>query len=261
MPAIGPVAALTSASPPRRRVPWPLVATLVGAALTARLGWWQLDRAAQKTELQSRLAAQRALPPLGLPDLERDPAGAAAQRHRAVRLRGHWLSDHTVYLENRPLLGRPGFVVVTPLALQDGSAVLVQRGWVARHPADRTRVAAPPPPAGPVSVWGRLAGAPSRLVELAPAAAASGVIRQNLDPEAHARATGLPLRPGTVVQEEEPGAAPVADGLSRHWPAPAADVHKHHGYAFQWFALCALIIVLYVWFRIVRPARAARHAA
>ena len=33
------------------------------------------------------------------------------------------------------------------------------------------------------------------------------------------------------------------------------DVGKHHGYAFQWFALSALVIVLYVWFQHIRPAR------
>ena len=39
--------------------------------------------------------------------------------------------------------------------------------------------------------------------------------------------------------------------------APAADVHKHYGYAFQWFALCALIVGLYVWFQLIRPRRRA----
>ena len=42
------------------------------------------------------------------------------------------------------------------------------------------------------------------------------------------------------------------------WPEPAADVQKHYGYAFQWFALCALILGLYVWFQLIRPRRA-RH--
>ena len=40
-------------------------------------------------------------------------------------------------------------------------------------------------------------------------------------------------------------------------PRPAVDVHKHYGYAFQWFALAGLITILYVWFQLVRPARRA----
>ena len=70
----------------------------------------------------------------------------------------------------------------------------------------------------------------------------------------YARETGLPLRPVTVVQED--GTAPPGDGLLRQWPRPAAGVHKHYGYAFQWFALSALILGLYAWFQLIRPRRA-----
>jgi surfeit locus 1 family protein len=55
-----------------------------------------------------------------------------------------------------------------------------------------------------------------------------------------------------VVQED--GDSPTADGLLRQWPAPAADVGKHYGYAFQWFAMSALIVGLYAWFQLLRPA-------
>ena len=74
--------------------------------------------------------------------------------------------------------GQPGFYVVTPLQLDDGSAVLVQRGWVPRDLLDRTRVAAPAPPEGVVQVQGRIAPGPARLYEFD--GAASGAIRQNL---------------------------------------------------------------------------------
>jgi surfeit locus 1 family protein len=32
-------------------------------------------------------------------------------------------------------------------------------------------------------------------------------------------------------------------------------VHKHYGYAFQWFALSALTCGLYAWFQLIRPRR------
>jgi surfeit locus 1 family protein len=47
-------------------------------------------------------------------------------------------------------------------------------------------------------------------------------------------------------------------GLVRDWPVVATGVEKHHGYAFQWFGLSALIALLYVWFQIVQPSRQAR---
>jgi surfeit locus 1 family protein len=238
----------------RRRVV--LVAALAGVLLTARLGVWQLDRAAQKNELQAALDSRRVLPPLPAVELARDAAAAEAQHHRAVRLEGRWLAERTVYLENRPMNGRPGFLAVTPLRLDDGSAVLVQRGWLPRDPMDRTRIVAAPPAPGRVVVQGRIAPAPGRLYEFE--AVASGPIRQNLDLEGYARETGLLLRPLTVVQED--GQPPPDDGLLREWPRPAAGVHKHYGYAFQWFALSALILGLYVWFQLIRPRRARQRS-
>lgn len=229
-----------------------LVAALATAAGTARLGLWQLDRAAEKQALHDARQRQRALPPLSAAELARRPDEVPAQLHRSVDLQGTWLAAHTVYLENRQMNGRPGFFAVTPLRLGDGSAVLVERGWVPRDLLDRTRVAAPAPPADAVQVQGRIAPGPGRLYEFA--GAASGPIRQNLDIAAFARETGLPLRPLSVVQED--GTVPAADGLLRQWSAPAAGVQKHYGYAFQWFALSALIIGLYAWFQLPRPRRA-----
>ena len=234
-----------------------LIVAMLAAALTARLGIWQLDRAAQKTALQQALESQRALPPLTLPELAREPGELPAQLHRLAAVQGRWLAAQTVYLENRQMNGRPGFYAVTPLQLDDGTAVLVQRGWLPRDLLDRTRIAAPPPPAGPVQVLGRIAPGPARLYEFE--GAASGPIRQNLDVVSFARETGLPLRPLALVQED--GATPPADGLLRQWPQPAFGVDKHHGYAFQWFALSALIIGLYVWFQLVRPSRVCARGA
>lgn len=230
-----------------------LGAALVTAAVTARLGVWQLSRAAQKEALQASLDERMRLPPLGTADLARAAADAPIQHHRAVSLEGRWLAAHTVYLDNRQMNGRPGFFVVTPLLLADGTAVVVQRGWLPRDPVDRTRVVEPPTPGHDVRLVGRIAPPPGRLYEFD--GAQQGAIRQNLDMVSYAGEVGRPLRPLSVVQEDGPGATPAADGLLRQWSRPAADVHKHYGYAFQWFALSALVIGLYVWFQLVRPRR------
>jgi surfeit locus 1 family protein len=233
-----------------------LLAALALAGLTARLGFWQLDRAAQKERLQAAIDSRRALPPLAADALARDEQQAAEQHHRLVELRGRWLPQHTVFLENRQMQGRPGFFVLTPLLLSDGSAVVVQRGWVPRDIRDRTLVSAPPLAQGEVRVPARIAPPPARLYDFEGGSA--GPIRQNLDLPSYALETGLGLRPLSVLQlapDQADGQAPAPDGLARDWPAPAADVHKHYGYAFQWFALCALTILLYVWFQVLRPRR------
>ena len=224
------------------------LAALAGIALGVRLGVWQLDRAAQKIALQQSQDERRALPPMPAAELARTEDAARAQFGRAIALEGRWQPAHTIFLDNRQMGGRPGFFVVTPLVLADGSAVAVQRGWQPRDFQDRTRIAPPPTTDGIVAVQGRIAPPPGRLFDFG--GAASGPIRQNLDLAAYAAETGRPLRPLSIVQE---GAAD--DGLLRDWPHPAADVQKHHGYAFQWFALASLILGLYVWFQLIRPRR------
>jgi surfeit locus 1 family protein len=242
------------ASAARRRAGLILLATLVGAAATARLGFWQLDRAAQKVAIQARIEARRTLAPLSNAELARTAPAAAEQVERRAALRGHWLGDRTVFLDNRQMAGKPGFYVVTPMQL-DGvpDAVLVQRGWVARNFTDRTALPQVPTPTGVVTVHGVIAPPPARLYEFD--TASSGPIRQNLDLDAYARELSTPLLPLSVMQSDEPGA--VSDGLRRDWPMPALDVQKHYGYAFQWFALAALMAGLYVWFQLIRPRR--RH--
>ena len=227
-----------------------LVATLIGVAITANLGAWQLRRAAQKMALQDALESRAKLPALTGDELARTPEQAEPQHYRPARLRGHWVAGRTVFLENRQMHTRVGFYVVTPLQLTgQAEAVLVQRGWVPRDLIDRTLLPAVPTPSGDVEVQGVIAPPPARLYEFA--AGGSGPIRQNLDLDAFSAESGLRLVPLSVQQADSPSTA--GDGLLREWPRPAVDVQKHYGYAFQWFALCALMTGLYVWFQLVRP--------
>lgn len=235
---------------PRRRAVIVLAATLLAMAATARLGMWQLDRAAQKEALQSALDARGGLPELEQATLPANEAQAVAQHYRPVRLQGEWKQGATVFLDNRQMNGHPGFFVLTPLILGPDNVVLVQRGWTPRNTQDRAFVQPVPTPSGPVEVLGQIAPPPGRLFDFA-GEAASGVIRQNLALADFSRELGVSLRPWTVLQADAPGIA--ADGLLRQWPRPAADIHKHYGYAFQWFGLCALLAGLYVWFQLLRP--------
>ena len=227
-----------------------LLATVIGVALTANLGAWQLRRAAQKVVVQTALDARAQLPALSGAELARGIAQSESQRGRLARLRGRWIPERTVFLDNRPMHARVGFYVVTPLLIEGSDdAVLVQRGWVPRDLRERTLLPAVPSPSGVIEIQGVIAPPPARLYEFA--AAASGLIRQNLDLDSFKAETGLRLTPLSVQQTDSPAAA--GDGLLREWPRPAVDVQKHYGYAFQWFALAALMAGLYVWFQLVRP--------
>lgn len=247
-----------------------LAAALLSVVLTARLGFWQLDRAGQKLSLQARMQNRAALPPLAQAALAASADAAPAQHFQRIELQGRWLPQHTVYLDNRQMNGKPGFFVLTPMLLAQGDAVLVQRGWMPRNFMDRSALQPVPTPQAELQLLGRLAPPPAKLFSLGEAD--GGRIRQNLDLASFAKDIGLALRPLSVQQlaPARPAAATATDtdtqappaltlpddGLLREWPQVAVDVGKHHGYAVQWFALCALITGLYVWFQILRP----RHA-
>lgn len=237
------------------------VAAVAGIAVTASLGRWQLNRAAQKEALQAAIEGQARQPVLDGTSLTA-PGGTPVDAlvHRSVVLQGQWLPKYTIYLDNRQMQGRPGFFVVTPLQLQGStSVVLVQRGWAPRNFLMRTQLPAVETAAGKVQLAGRIAPPPSKLYELSSDTAVQGAsrIRQNLDIAAFRTETGLPLADVTVLQT---GAA--SEGLQRDWPAVNTGVEKHYGYAFQWFGLSSLIALLYVWFQIVRRfIRARRRSA
>ena len=223
------------------------VLALVGMAVTASLGFWQLNRAAQKEAIAQAMQARTAQPELAGETLLGD-IDAQALQHRRVSLRGRWVSDHSVWLDNRQMNGRPGLYLLTPLQLVGSDqAVLVQRGWVPRNFEDRAQVPALPDEPGEVVVNGRIALSPSKLYELGQGQ--GGLIRQNIDLAAFSAEIKVPLVGVTVLQTGAP------DVLQRDWPVINAGVDKHHGYAFQWFGLCALIAMLYVWFQIVRRPR------
>lgn len=271
--------------PEERRRPgrfWVItLAAVLTLAATVSLGRWQLSRAAQKEALQASIDAQKLKPPLTQAEfLTMDRATDAL--HRPVRLRGLWLTPQTVYLDNRQMHGTPGFYVLTPFALEGTEqTVMVQRGWIQRNFVDRTQLGAVETPAGIVEVTGLIEAPPSHLMELgtsatapapgasAPAEAASAPpaptpavegyspIRQNLDLEAFRAETKQPLR--TDVSLQQTGAA--SEGLQRDWPAPALGLERHYGYAFQWFGLSALVVILYAWFQFITPFLRSRRRA
>jgi surfeit locus 1 family protein len=256
---------------------------LIGIAMTLALGVWQLRRAAFKEALASQIEAQNKLPAqeniaqAAINNIANNTPSSAATNpllYRKVRLRGQWLAQHTVFLDNRFMAGRAGFYVLTPLQLEASPAIVwVQRGWVPRNAQDRMLLPDVLTPAGVVQVPGRVIESVSRAYALgessdkattassAPATARASRIWQNLpNVDFGAQAQLLPV---AVLQTTEAIDATVSataertvqDGLLRDWPQPDAGVAKHYGYAFQWFALCGLIIALYVWFQILAPRR------
>lgn len=234
----------------------PTLAALAVIVLTASLGNWQLRRAQEKIAIQAQADAAQRAAPLLMPALPADPATLDAQR---VVVRGRFEPEHTVFIDNRTHKGIAGFHVVTPVAIS-GSAlhVLVLRGWIPRDPHERTRLPELPLPAGQVSIEGLAQAHIPQALELqaAPEPGPQDLIWQNLDYDRFERWSGLRLQRLLVRQLEGP-----EDGLVRELPAAGADVAKHQGYAFQWYALAAATAALWIFLTFFRRReRSAEHS-
>ncbi len=224
------------------------LATAITMAATASLGVWQLNRAQQKLALQAQRDAQAQKPVMDTSALL-SASDFAQATYRPASLRGQWLPETLVYLDNRQMNKKNGLIVLMVLRLAGSEqGILVQRGWVPRNFNDRTAVPDINTPTGEVNVQGRLAPPPGQLYQLGEPAA--GPIRQNIELTAFAQEKGLRLLPLSLLQTD-----PADHGLLRDWAIAQVDVSKHHGYAFQWFAMCALAGALYVWFQIIVPRR------
>jgi len=104
---------------------------LVGGAVCVRLGIWQLDRLEQRRAFNSHIEAMWATEPLNLTG--QSTLDLTAMEYRAVEVSGTYDFENQVVLRNRYFQDQYGYNLLTPLLLDDGSAVLVDRGWI---PAD-----------------------------------------------------------------------------------------------------------------------------
>jgi surfeit locus 1 family protein len=214
------------------------LSALAVASLTFGLGLWQLDRAAQKEKI------------------------SLAQRQQTIEsLTGQWATEHSIYLDNRQMntpsgQALQGFYVVTPLFINAQDFVLVQRGWIARDFQDRRKLQSVETPAGPVSLTALRMTDPV-VPDIYQNESASDYQREMPIAQyvklVHFQQVLPQARYLGMWRQIEDATANSSDGLKRHWPEPASGVAKHHAYAFQWFALCALVLGLYVWFQLIVP--------
>ena len=223
---------------------WPTVATVIGVAIALALGNWQLGRGAEKRELKARFEAQAAQPPI---HVAADELQAADLDLRRVETRGVFAPRYTVFIDNRIHLGVPGYHVIMPLRVEGSDRhVLVNRGWVAASPL-RTQLPDVRTPEGPVSITGTALVPGRRKLELSNKVI-EGQIWQNLTIERYRQAVPLSIQPFVIRQQSTQMSTQMSaldDGLVRVWPPPEFGIDKHYGYAFQWFALAATLLIFY----------------
>ena len=247
---------------------------LIIAAVCIRLGFWQLDRLAERRAENARVIAGLAGTPVAIEALSADSSQSRAQR---VEVRGSYDFANEVALINRSRDGAPGVNILTPLRLPGrDTAIIVNRGWVyspdgATVDLQRWREAADARGTAYISWLGTStpeATASQPNPEIAAASANRDVTGDTatrrlvrLQRDAIAQLMPYPIAPYQLVLIEEAnqpdsagfsveGGAPAPFGTAVvdptrpvRIPLPAIDEGPHKSYALQWFAFAAIALI------------------
>lgn len=224
------------------------------------LGTWQVERRAWKHALITRVEQRVHVPPQPLlPASQWPQVNPADHEYLPVTVQGRWLADKTVLSQAVTELGA-GFWVMTPLQQDDGTQVLVNRGFVPQE--QRVQWLATPPPSAtpePVSVQGLL-----RMAE-----PGGGFLRAN-DPAGQrwysrdVAAIGQALQLPQVAPFFIDAGLPSAPAAGATWPRAGMTVVRFHDshlvYALTWYGL-ALMVAGAGWYvaRYERRLRALRN--
>jgi surfeit locus 1 family protein len=223
------------------------LATLAIVSGCIRLGFWQLDRAAEKVRLADQIGARLAEPMLKLQDA---PPRDADWRYRRVAVRGEFVAPQQIMIDNQILQGWPGYHVVAPFKIADsGACLLVNRGWT---PLGRDRSVQPqvPTPASTVTIQGRLDFPTAKPYGLRIPEGTPWTWRwPYLDLPRFRSYSGLDCSAYVLFQESD-----SSDSLVRTWPVATDRGYRHNGYALQWFAFALIGIGVYLKLTLRPPA-------
>jgi len=227
--------------PIRFRFRWiPFAAAVATVTIGIALGQWQTRRALEKEAIEIKLSERESAPPVALTAAA---TAVDAIEYRHVRVKGEFVRDWPVYLDNRPYKSAAGLHVLMPLKIAGSDMhVLVARGWIPRNVADRAKLPALVTPAGLVEIQGLAKRNPGHLMQLGRAEALRpDAIVQNVEIVEFAATSKLLMQPFIIEQLSD-----TKDGLVRDWLRPSSGLEKHRGYAFQWYGLAAMAFIFFV---------------
>lgn len=230
-----------------------LALTLVAAAVMVFLGNWQLDRYRGRTAINERIDAGATMTPAPLRDALPAPTGGPGTTGPApeerltwtrVTATGRYDSTNVVLVRGRTVDNKVGFEVLTPLVLADGSAVLVDRGWIPPVPGGNATAQPPVPaaPTGEVTVSGRLVSSES---------GGGAVDRRDGKLETRrisiprlAKQLPYPVSGGYVLLDQQ---TPAADPAFQAVPIGHTNNWQNFGYVVQWWLFAGMSLVGYGW--------------
>jgi surfeit locus 1 family protein len=223
-----------------------LIATLIvllGVGINFYLANWQYSRHLERIAINERFAERMVLAPLML---DRNATDPAALDYRQVSARGVYDPANEIVLRNRSYGGELGVQLLTPLRLADGSAVLVNRGWVPIAASAPDKRAVYQPPAGEVTITGVARKDQAAIPGPDNPPLQPGETRLDawfrIDTTRISQQTGYPLLPIFVELQPEPGAPETLPARSKTTDLGPG---SHLSYTVQWAGFGIALLVVY----------------
>jgi cytochrome oxidase assembly protein ShyY1 len=218
---------------------WLGLIALAGVLIAAciYLGDWQHQRYEQRAAINERIAAAEAddspAPVETLLTVDTQPDDGTVWTK--VRATGTFDTEGQILIRARSVNSQAGYEVVTPLLLADGTAVLVDRGWIPSSPSGATELPdVPAAPDGEVEITGRVRASESRIADINEVDGARQARSVNVDQIADD--LDYPVL-GGYITDDDPAAGfteiPVVE--QRSW--------QNFAYAYQWWLFALLIPV------------------
>lgn len=227
------------------------------------LGYWQRTLWKDRADSQGLVYAKMDAKPAALDTV--DPVGhfvAQDQQWIAVTATGRYDTAHQFAVRNRSQNENAGWYVVTPLVLSDGTAVLVNQGWIATSNSTTPSTAMPrlpPVPSGTVTVTGLLqpdeTTANTRITDDT-AKLPTGEIALITKTDLQSRVPES-LHDGSIqLSGSKP--ANTATGAALPIPGPSYDNTMYIAYMIQWWVFAVIMPI--VWLKLVyREAQERLH--
>lgn len=199
------------------------------------LGEWQFGRLHDKKAENAVIRANEDKDPAPVADvLSPGVSPSEEQEWRIISASGTYDVANTVVVRYRTREGEAGVDAVVPLVTADGTALLVDRGWLATDPSGSDRGVVPDPPAGTVEVTGWVrdngTGDSTRVDDLS---------TRSINSEAIGSATGLTTYGGFVeLRSESPPATTKLEPVE----LPELDNGPHFFYGLQWWFFGVLAV-------------------
>lgn len=220
---------------------WLTLLIIGSVTLLCHLGCWQLSRYTQKTAWLAETQRANAALPLTAEQLLQPKTPNA--RFATVAFNSKIDNEHVVLLDNKIIHGKVGYHVYVFAELNEKTLILINRGWIPLG-SSRKNLPLPPPIIGEVAIEGYLDFAyrnPFILTSLESNTVQWPLRMQQLDITLLAKEMGKELFPMSVILNKN---SPYAFEIEapEAWLTP----ERHRGYAIQWFALAATLLLLYL---------------